>query len=273
MNTPLRNNNRPNIDFASLPVMRQMEPISLEEMDGIRLMNRIDTKFVTDETMLTAILTDAAEHGYRVFTINGRGVSMYDSLYYDTAGLRMFGMHHAHKLTRQKVRTRVYEDMPYAFLEVKRKNNKGRTNKKRMKIGLDLFENFTSDMAASAFLEEKSDYTRDVLTPELETIFKRITLVNKDLTERLTIDTQVMFRNRRTLIDVTLGTAVIIELKQDGHADSEMKHILLDHRVKPMRISKYCTGVTLTHPDVKCNRFKRKIRTLDKILGGHADGV
>ena len=45
-----------------------------------------------------------------------------------------------------------------------------------------------------------------------------------------------------------------------------MKRILLSLRVKPVRISKYCIGTTLTDPDAKSNRFKVKIRTIRKII-------
>ncbi len=267
MNISFHDSQRPHIDFAHSPVVtQQMQPISLEEMDAIRLMNRIDTKYVTDERILMDILRDAAAQGYRVFTIDGRKVSSYDSLYYDTRDLRMFCMHHNRRLVRQKVRTRVYEGATSAFLEIKRKNNKGRTQKKRVQISLDLFEHFTDDNAASEFLAAKSSYRSEQLLPELETAFRRITLVNREKTERLTIDTQLVFRNRRTKIDATLGTAAIIELKQDGHADSPMKHILMAHRVKPMRVSKYCIGVTLTQPDVKANRFKRKVRRIERTV-------
>ena len=43
-----------------------------------------------------------------------------------------------------------------------------------------------------------------------------------------------------------------------------MKRILLDHRVKPIRVSKYCIGITLTSPGLKTNRFKLKIRKIEK---------
>ena len=75
--------------------------------------------------------------------------------------------------------------------------------------------------------------------------------------------------NRR--IDVLLSDPqqkkyVIIELKQDGRADSQMKRILLNHRVKPTRMSKYCIGTTITNPNVKSNRFKKKIRRIEKVI-------
>ena len=60
--------------------------------------------------------------------------------------------------------------------------------------------------------------------------------------------------------------AVIIELKQDGRADSPMKRILLDHRVKPVRVSKYCIATTLTMPGIKSGRFKPKVRMIEKTI-------
>jgi len=75
-----------------------------------------------------------------------------------------------------------------------------------------------------------------------------------------------MFNNFRTGKKASLLDAVIIELKQDGRAESQMKGILLDNRVKPVRVSKYCVAVTLTDPTVKSGRFKIKVRTIEKII-------
>ena len=90
--------------------------------------------------------------------------------------------------------------------------------------------------------------------------------MNPDKTERLTIDTDLHFVNFRTGKKASLENAVIIELKQDGHAASQMKGILLEHRVKPVRVSKYCIAVTLTDRAVKSNRFKVKVRAIEKTI-------
>ena len=127
-------------------------------------------------------------------------------------------------------------------------------------------EGFARDEAAKAYLESHSDFTADGISPELSTDFRRITLVNPEKTERLTIDTCLEFSNFRNNSKVSLQDAVVIELKQDGRASSRMKGILLDHRVKPVRISKYCIGVTLTEPEVKSGRFKEKVRTIEKTI-------
>ena len=253
--------------ISDLAVRRRLGSITLDEMDSITLMNRIDTKYVTDETVLERILEVAADHGYMALDVLGRQICPYNSMYYDTDSLKMFTDHHNRRLTRQKVRTRVYVSSGTTFLEVKRKNNKGRTRKKRTPIAPELFMDFRSDPAAAAYLAEKSDYTAEMLKPRLETIFDRITLVNKARTERITIDTALRFVNHDTGIEAGLGRAVIIELKQDGHSASEMKGILLDLRVKPLRISKYCIGTMITNPAAKSNRFKIKLRSIEKITG------
>ena len=239
-------------------------PITLAEMDAVKLLNRIDTKYLTDEATLVQVLADAAQAGYRALETEGSKISPYDSVYYDTEGLDMFLDHHNRRLVRQKVRTRVYVNSGDAFLEIKRKNNHGRTRKKRISIPLSEMKGFSTDPLASTYLAKHSAYTADQLRPVLSTSFRRITLVNPAKTERLTIDTALQFENFRTGRKASLGPAVIIELKQDGHAASQMKGILLQNRVKPVRLSKYCIAETLTDPGAKHNRFKVKIRTIEK---------
>ena len=56
----------------------------------------------------------------------------------------------------------------------------------------------------------------------------------------------------------------MIEIKQDGRTESRMKGILLDHRVKPVRVSKYCVGLTLTDPEIRAGRFKERVRDIEK---------
>ena len=247
--------------------LEALGPITLEEMDSVKLLNRTDTKYLTTEATLLLILERAAEAGYRVLVTEGQRISPYSSIYYDTAGLRMFYDHHNRRLVRQKVRTRCYENSGTTFLEIKRKNNKGRTKKKRTEIPRDEMMDFHADAAACEYLAKHSWFIQQELSPVLETAFRRITLVNAARTERLTIDTALKFINFRTGKSTDLQDAVIIELKQDGRAASQMKNILLDLRVKPVRVSKYCIAETLTDPGAKTGRFKVKVRTIEKTIG------
>ena len=255
------------------PALERLAPVTLVEMDAVKLLNRIDSKYLTDEATLVAVLSDAAAAGYRALVVEGHKINRYNSVYYDTDGLRMFYDHHNRRLVRQKVRTRTYVESGQAFLEIKRKNNKGRTKKKRMEIPLAELMDFGADKSACDFLAEKSWFTEPELSPVLDTRFKRITLVNPAMTERLTIDTFLCFTNFRTGHQANLQNAVIIELKQDGRAESQMKNILLDHRVKPIRVSKYCIALTLTDPKAKTGRFKVKVRRIEKTIGNKLNTI
>ena len=247
-------------------ILARMEPITLEEMDAIKLMNRVDTKFVTSAAVLRDVLEDAAGKGYRVCTIEGQRMTRYLSLYYDTPTLFMYTAHHNGRKTRQKVRTRTYLISGDTYLEIKRKKNNGRTKKKRIPIPREDFAHFGTNPEAAEFLKEKSWFRADQLEPRCTTEFDRITLVNREKTERITMDTNMRFHNMATGRDGDLADAVIIELKQDGRLPSSMLDILTNRRVKPYRISKYTIGTVLTDPDAKDNRFKEKIRYVEKII-------
>ena len=236
-------------------------PISLTEMDGIRLMNRIDTKYTISFSLLPKLL-EYLQADYFVQEINGSRLNAYRTMYLDTYDRAMYLAHHNGRCTREKIRIRSYFDSQAIFLEVKNKNNKGRTKKKR--IELPEVKAYTQKQAA-VFLGKNAKYPLDTLVPQLENSFHRITLVNRKKTERLTIDVNLAFCNLPEGIEKKMDDLVIIELKQTGYLPSLAKNVLADMSIHPMSISKYCLGTVLTVPDVKTNRFKEKMIQLNKI--------
>lgn len=246
-------------------------PISLAEMGSVKLMNRVDTKYVVPKKFLLAIL-DAAMSDYFVQEIDDKRIATYDTLYYDTDTLDMYLRHHNRQLVRQKIRVRNYIDTQQTFLEIKRKNNKGRTKKKRIVVPSFDIQSETlgyskkSTWTVDQFIAQNSNYRWRELIPHLRTKFRRITLVNKAMTERLTIDFDIAWDNVITKISKTYDELAIIELKQDGYLSSLMTSIMLNLRIHPMKISKYCIGTVLTTPVLKYNRFKTKLCRLNKLL-------
>jgi len=242
-------------------ILSGFSPISLSEMSDIRLMNRTDTKYVVPMHLLP-ILLDMAREEYYAQEVNGDRNPEYHTIYLDTPEKEMFVIHQNGKQVREKIRVRTYVASDITFLEVKNKNNKGRTNKKRIQIGT--FDSLVED-GGEEFLHAHAWYEWKELSKHLENRFRRITLVNKKKTERLTIDTNIQFYNFCTELDANLHEVVIIELKRDGHTVSPMFRILRDLRIRPVSISKYCTGAVLTNPNLKYNRFKPKIRQVERI--------
>ena len=252
-------------------ILATFDPISLSEMEGVKLMNRIDTKYAVPLSALPAIL-EAAQDGYYAQEINGSRIATYDTMYYDTDSLDMYIRHHDRQLVRQKIRVRQYVESDLTFLEIKRKNNKGRTKKKRISVpGFGITGDTFGDSkrerwSVEDFIAAKSRYHWSELSPHLSTRFHRITLVNKAKTERLTIDMDLLWENIVSGESKTFPELVIIELKRDGNVPSQMTQIMLSQRLKPLKISKYCIGTALTTPGLKKNRFKKKIRLIEKML-------
>lgn len=252
--------------LTEFDIIEDLCPIELSQMDSIRLMNRVDTKYLTEAVTLEKILGKAADCGYLVFETAGRRIHEYRSLYYDTPSLEMYLDHHNRRLVRQKLRTRCYGSSGQTFLELKTKNNHGRTKKKRLEISPERYRmEIIDDDVISQWLDGKMSYDRMVMSPSLETEFSRITLVNPEKTERSTIDFDLKFNNVRYGTSADLGDLVIIEVKQSGNNPSELRDILLEFRVKPVRISKYCIGTAMTDDSVKSCRFKQKILLINKM--------
>lgn len=254
--------------IAEVAVYADMPRIALNEMKAVKLMNRIDTKFVAPRCALVRILMQARDAGYMVQFADGV-LNDYYTVYYDTSDLEMYTKHHNRKLHRQKIRCRTYVGSKLSFLEIKNKNNKGRTKKIRITVADANPYILKKNDEAVKFVNGNTKYTFDELLPMLTTEFSRITLVNKEKTERTTIDLDVRFYNFSNTRSGSLEDIVIIELKQDGRCVSTMRQILRNMRIKPLKISKYCIGMVLTNldnPEVKTNRFKVKLKKINKLI-------
>ena len=249
-----------------LPIWLSMPSITLEEMKAVKLMNRIDTEYVVSDEDVMAILERVSTLGYRVQIIGDVRAARYDTLYYDTAERDMYIRHHNQVLTRQKIRTRHYEDGSACYLEVKNKSNRGRTKKVRIEIPHDQLMALNTT-EATTFLTLESRYEISTLCPALSTRFVRITLVNPMLTERVTIDLGLEYSDLMSGRNAKIEGMTIVEIKQDGNTTSTAKEILLGLRGKPMRISKYCLGTALTVEGIKRNRMLQKIRNIEKCIG------
>ncbi|MCR5679138.1 MAG: polyphosphate polymerase domain-containing protein [Prevotella sp.] len=245
----------------------QMQPITLEEMSSVKLMNRTDTKFVTTLPMLQRLL-EQAQADYYVQDIDGQRNMLYETTYFDTSDFQMYQEHQHGHCGRQKIRFRTYVSSNLQFMEVKTKNNRGRTKKKRMEV-TDMNLN---DDAKRAFLASHLRYEVDSLHPHMHNYFHRITLVNRGKTERLTIDTSLQFTNMVTGIHRDMGHLVIIELKRDGLVYSPVLHMLRQLHIHPHGFSKYCMGAAMTNEALPVNRFKQKLRDVDKILVSRLEG-
>lgn len=244
-------------------LLKTFAPISLEQMSSVKLMNRTDTKFVTTQQRLQQLLTMALKD-YYIQEIDGQRNLEYDTTYFDTRGFDMYCEHQHGHANRQKIRFRTYCISGLQFMEVKTKNNHGRTKKKRMEVtDMNL-----RDEEKRQFLSEHLRYDAGSLQPALSNHFSRITLVNRAKTERLTIDSSLRFHNLQNDLMLDMGDLVIIELKRDGQVFSPVLEMLHQLHIHPHGFSKYCMGSALTCQHLlPVNRFKTKLIEVRKLVG------
>ena len=227
-------------------------------MDNVKLMDRTDTKFTFPFTELDGIL-DTLKDKYRILEINGKKVSRYETLYYDTSDLSLYSKHHSGKLNRYKIRHRTYVDSDTAFLEVKFKNNKSRTIKSRIKKN-SVLNTFDND--ANVFLSKVLPFDHSKLVPVIWVNYSRITLVNKETPERVTIDLNLEFKKDNRVR--RFNSLVIAEVKQDSKNPSAFINLMKSKHIREGSISKYCMGIAVSCDGIKINNFKEKLLTLKR---------
>jgi hypothetical protein len=233
--------------------------VTLNNLGKVKLMDRTDFKFCIQRQLLPGIL-ESLKDNYSILEIQGETILPYDNTYFDTLDDQMYLHHQNGKMNRYKIRIRQYLQSEENFLEIKFKTNKGRTIKERIeRQGFNTtFENSELD-----FLQNSSPYSGSQLYPKIKSSFNRITLINNQFTERITIDTFPGFKNQEK--EITLENLVIIEVKQcKSNKPAVIIQVLKDHKIRKQSFSKYCIGRSLLEEKIKKNNFKPLLLILEK---------
>jgi hypothetical protein len=243
-------------------VLNSFIPIGLGEMDNVRLMDRIDTKYVLSVNRIPDLLK-RMDGGYKILEINKHRFFPYLTTYLDTNDYMFFNQHVIGKPERNKVRYRKYETSGTTYLEVKKRTNKNRTIKWR--IENDLTSDRKCDDKAFDFIKNYVPQKAVMLKPVLINYFKRVTFVGSEFNERITIDYDISFSDtngNRT----NLPFIAIIELKRQGFNNrSPVVNILKEYSIHPTGFSKYCVGTAIFNDLPRKNILKAKLLMIKKI--------
>lgn len=257
----------PQINVNTAPVEWQLAhfaPIGLDNMATVKLLSRVDTKYLMHVNELETILRSLSNR-YFVLDISGTRAHCYRTLYFDTPDFGLYMQHHNGKRPRFKVRSREYVDTRLSFLEVKRKRYR-RTIKNRTQTG-DLVTSL--DWQAGNFVCEHFPFDVSHLEPKLWNAFRRITLVSVRRPERLTID--IDLRLHWGGHQVALPEVAVVEVKQEHFSQaSDFVQKMRALGIRPMSFSKYCAGVELIHR-VKSNRFRLRLREARRLMQRRQD--
>ncbi len=240
--------------FSTSRILSTFDPVRLDQIESQKLLNRVDTKFLFDAAYLPNLLEEV-QSDYSILEINKTTIQPYLTLYFDTPKFDNYFDHHNGKRPRFKIRMRKYLNSGDTFLEIKEKDNKNRTMKSRLEI-LDITSKlhpehyqFISDIYRPGFVP---------LKPVIWNRYSRLTLVNKNSLERVTIDLNYNAFNQNGFI--SWNKFAIAEIKQEKRAlNSKFYQAVKSRYFKPVKFSKYCVSMALLTPQLKANKFKVNI--------------
>jgi VTC domain len=245
-------------------LVQPFAPIGLDALNKkAAMLERLDNKYVVRADVLQAAVHTLAEH-FEVLEIEGQRAFTYDTCYFDDASRRSFKDHQQGRRQRMKVRVRRYLDAHLCFVEVKLKDKRGITVKKRMVYEEDKYGMLDDRAVAHVQHCYEQQYGRPfsgALEPVIEMRYQRVTLVAKQGGERMTIDTRLNFI-RGEQQHAAGDDVFIVETKSaNGHglADSILKRW---HQHPTNGCSKYCVGMSVLGVVNQFNRFMPALRKL-----------
>lgn len=243
--------------------------ISLEQLQPLALLDRMDTKYVLHHDQLCEAL-DRVIHEYDVLEINHVRPGRYITTYFDTSGFGMYFAHHNGERARYKLRCRSYLDSRMVFVEVKMKNNKNRMVKFRRQIDKHVH---SFDCIDPAWLPPNFPYHFADVQPVVWNRFRRMTLANFEKGERITVDVDIYFGCGDR--EFSYEGLAVVEVKQPKFSLTKSPLAMQLHRMhlNPCSISKFCIAASAYYSDFKINHFKPLLLYLDRhfVVRGHRE--
>lgn len=237
-----------------------MTAVGLSGLDAVKLMSRVDSKYIFHASLLPAILNEVRDD-YQILEIDGKRQFQYDSVYLDSPDFDFYKDHHRGKPNRTKMRYRHYVDTGSIYFEVKKKIKGARTDKFRIKVP-EISQKLSSETKA---MIERLGLKSEGLELKYWVCYQRITLASAALEERVTIDLGLTIsdENNKQVFD----DLVIVEVKQGKRTrTSPMVADLRKNSIRECRLSKYTVAVAKLGQPIKANAFKEKLLKLQKII-------
>ncbi|RHA38214.1 polyphosphate polymerase domain-containing protein [Cellulomonas rhizosphaerae] len=251
-------------------MLADLAPITLGELEAsASLQTRIDRKYLVPTSALPVLL-DALDPAVRTLEIDGERVFAYESVYFDTPGLTSYLGAARRRRNRFKVRTRTYVDSDVCWVEVKTRGPRGATVKTRLPH--EAAGRTELDDPALRFTSDALDDARiggldGPMGPTLLSSYDRVTLHVPSATpgpdSRTTIDTDLVWTDAATGRERALVGLAVVETKT-GSTPSSTDRLLWRHGHRPVRISKYGTGMAVLHPELPSTPWRR---VLDRHVG------
>jgi hypothetical protein len=236
-------------------------PITLAEMDEVQLLCRNDTKYLLPLHNIEHLLTSALPY-YRALEIKDSRSFAYYTKYLDTSDFDFYKQHVRNKYQRFKVRYRTYELTGATFLEVKCKKNPLQTIKFRTLVDAGCYDMNGQDQA---FVSQYIPVAAASLNSVLVNKFYRVTLVNLNYKERVTIDFEIAFEKNNHVF-AGFPYFAVAEIKSErSNQHSTFAEIMKKEGIQPIGFSKYCLGCAKVYNLPLQNTLKSNFLLIEKL--------
>ncbi|MBD0330349.1 MAG: polyphosphate polymerase domain-containing protein [Thermoleophilia bacterium] len=238
--------------------------LSLNELDRrvAALGARTDRKYVVGPLVFERLVEELSDDHFAL-EVGGRRAFRYETVYFDTPALLTYHQHHQGRRKRFKCRTRLYADSAACAFEVKLRDGRDRTAKRKLPIDPARHGRLGEEVLAfldAALREAYGASAPPGLAPTLLTSFTRLTLAHETAPERLTCDVALAFAaGDEGRYEIAPGMLLVETKTPNGNGTAD--RVLRRLGARPVgACSKYCLGVALARPDVRRNRFSRLLR-------------
>jgi hypothetical protein len=235
-------------------------------LDGLNskaaMLERLDNKYIVPADRLLPAFAAFVDL-FDVLEIGGKRAFTYATEYFDDPQAQGYYDHHQGRRKRCKVRIRNYIDAGFSYLEVKLKDVRDATVKKRLKLARPSHNLCTESLAFidACHSELYGTPLGRPLLPVIGMEYERITLVAREGGERMTIDTGLAFRAAN--IEREAGPDMFILETKSAKGNGIADKILRSEHLHPTKnCSKYCVGMAALGLVDRHNRFLPAMRKL-----------
>ena len=249
--------------------LKTFDKLSLTELNAkASYLKRIDRKFLLTNSQFKEVLKDLKQD-FQVLEIAENRVFSYDNIYMDTDDYLFYNQHQNRVNPRTKIRTRLYEDSNLAFFEYKHKID---WVTRKFRYDFPIEEHGKMTKWKKRFFEwvwqSINEWAKaPTISQAIKTKYKRITLVSRNWTERLTIDFDIKTIDLRdkNKKEIELKGLVIIESKSMSKKCFSCE-IMKKHWLKQAKAcSKYSLWVVYSWLAKKFDHFKETMEKIKEI--------
>ncbi|HAX95946.1 MAG TPA: hypothetical protein DCY35_05415 [Prolixibacteraceae bacterium] len=253
--------------FGFLPE-EALSGFAVSDTDNAVVSMQVPTKskslrFVVSMGLLHEFL-DAVRKDYAVFPFGPDLTALNSMVYYDVPGFRLFRDHMNGKAARCQVKLKDAQGNQSPKFEVKFRSNKGVTEKHFLAFDKDFNPLFTGEVADK--FHQLTGVAVTDLSPALSSGSDKFILLNSDHLERIEVDAGLRFALPGSREDGLVIPLAVVRISGIPEIGSEATRFFQRRSIRTLSFSRYMLGGSFLLKGQKSNRYKNKIRQIQKIV-------